>query len=186
MATVFTAAITASADDGQFDGSSLTSNGAGITIGGVVSQTNGYFRFQNVTVPNSAIITAATLTLKSVALSSAVNATVRGALVADAANPATGAAATAEARTVASVAWALPLSVPGATAVSPSIKSVIQELVNQADWVSGNDILLYVDWVSTAAIWACETKDTGGGTVPSLSISLNPTTLTSNTKRGRL
>lgn len=104
-------------------------------------------RFQSLAIPKSAVITAARLTFTvDETTSAATSLTIRGQNVDDAAAFTTGSRNVSNrAVTSASVNWS-----PGAwgtvdqTQQSPDLSSIVQEIVNRAGWVSGNDLALIV------------------------------------------
>jgi len=142
MAT-FTGQVTANADDGQVwpDGFSIADVGIGYDGG----YNHVFARFLNVTIPKNAIITGAHLQYKamsSLALAS-VQTTIYANNVVAPTSPTSDATFTAKALTTASVNWDAPGAwVAGTWYDSPELTSIIQEIVNQASWASGNAILI--------------------------------------------
>ena len=105
-------------------------------------------RFLNITIPKGATILTAivTLTARYSKSDTTVNCILKGELVADAATFSTSANFDGRARTVASVAWNnIGAWTAGLTYDTPSIVSIIQEIVNQAAWASGNDLVVFWD-----------------------------------------
>ena len=106
-------------------------------------------RFTNITIPQGATITAAYLTLRSSHSYSGttVNTRISAEDVDDAATFADDAAAfdTRWAdRTTARVDWdSIPAWTQDTDYDSPEIKTVIQEVINRANWSSGNDIVIF-------------------------------------------
>lgn len=106
-----------------------------------------YLRFTNIIIPKDAIITSAILTgcASSTASSGTVAVNIKANL---AENPLTITSYEdweARIKTTASVSWNLGALVQGTYYDSPDIKAVIQELVNQESWVSGNSILIFLE-----------------------------------------
>jgi len=105
-------------------------------------------RFLNVTIPQGATILTAylTLTARYSKAGTTVNCILNGELVADAATFSLVADFDGRARTVASVAWNnIGAWTAGLTYNTPSIVAIIQEIVNQGTWVSGNDAVVFWD-----------------------------------------
>lgn len=106
-------------------------------------------RFQNITVPQGAIINSAKLTIESGGDTDGLPKTRISAEKADNAVEIADDSAAFDTRwtnrTTARVDWddgSIPLGVP---TDSPDIKSVIQEVVSRASWSSGNAILIFWD-----------------------------------------
>jgi hypothetical protein len=105
----------------------------------------GLVRFTGGTIPVGATITEAHLTLKATGLSGSIPAlTVVGVLGDNLAAPTTRSGANALAATTAAVPWTPSAWVSATSYDSPDLKTVLQEIVNQGTWTSGDSILLLV------------------------------------------
>ena len=120
------------------------------TLGRISSTYYGFeggFRFLGVAVPQGATITAATLTLYSDGSNTAntCNWVLWGDKEANATTfSSTPSAYSGRPRTSASVAYgAVPTFSNHAAITPPDISAIIQEIVNQAGWVSGNALVLF-------------------------------------------
>jgi hypothetical protein len=108
----------------------------------------GGMRFQNVTIPGGATITAAYLTLRAAGnrANTAVNSRIKGEDVDDAAAFSNYSDYSGRARTAASMDWD---NIPAWTAEteynSPDIKTIIQAIINRPGWASGNDLVIFWD-----------------------------------------
>ena len=110
-------------------------------------------RFLNVTIPKGATITAASLIITSryAASGATCNARVSAEDVDDAAAFSTEADFNTRfnTHTTARIDWdaiaAWSVDEEGADTTSPDIKTVIQEIVDRAGWVSGNDIVIFCE-----------------------------------------
>lgn len=103
-------------------------------------------RFLGITIPKNATIVSATLTFKAriTDASTGVNLRIEGEAVDDAATFVDAANFTARPRTTANASWSPGSWVSGTSYVTADFAAVIQELVNRAGWVSGNDLVLFV------------------------------------------
>jgi len=107
----------------------------------------GYFRFQNVAIPQGAIVEWAILDIKSPAntYGNPVYARIRGADEANVAAPTDETEYWAIARTTEQVDWD-DIADWGATwHPCPPFGAVANEIINRGDWVSGNALLIFVD-----------------------------------------
>lgn len=110
---------------------------------------NNFVRFPGLAIPIGATITAATLTLRSTAGLSGAG-TAKRLIYADAADNSAAVATrndgVGRTKTTANVAWDVSVWTSTTDYTSADIKTVIQEIVNRAGWVSGNAIqLLLID-----------------------------------------
>jgi Fibronectin type III domain len=109
-------------------------------------------RFQNVTVPPGATISAATLSLWATTAKN-ISSVIYGNKVA---NPSTLTTTTnylsGLARTTASVSWSASSMTAGAFSASPDISAIITELIGQAGWASGNSIILILENSESASL----------------------------------
>lgn len=143
--------ISQSSDDAEQTVSSgamsLTGNTLSIPQEGSTDQLVG-LRFQNLTIPQGAVITSAQIqfTANNNQTSSTVNVTVRG-QAAD--NPGTFTTGNnnlgGRSTTSSSVAWS---NIPGwssnevgSDTTTPNLSSIVQEIVNRAGWASGNSMV---------------------------------------------
>jgi hypothetical protein len=137
-----------SVDDGRWNNDSVTWNtSAGLLDIGKESTVlyATYIRFPNFTVPNGATINSAYLKLTSGnTVTSTQNQVIRANDVDNAAQPTTWADINGRVGTTAGVAWTIVNPVIDTLYTSPDIKSVIQEIVNRAGWVSGNALMLLI------------------------------------------
>ncbi len=122
-----------------------------LAVDGAASQLVG-LRFNNIQIPKGATITSAYVEFETdVAWSTACNLTIKGqASDNPAAFTATSNNISARPQTTASVAWS-----PAAWATvdqkqqSPSLNSIIQEIVNRSGWLNGNSIAILVQGTGT-------------------------------------
>lgn len=104
--------------------------------------------FRGLVIPPGTAFTSAAVTVKSHQLQGTMPALAIEAVAADnvASPPANRAAALALPRTVANVAWTPPGSwaTSGTAITTPDISAVLNEVVQRAGWVSGNNVLVIV------------------------------------------
>lgn len=147
------------------------------------SDVNQALRFTSVSIPQGATITSATLTVYT-------NANMSGASVTDEVRvygedvdnaPAISSAADALSRfptnaTTANVDWYVweangPLTNADQPVISPSISTIVQEIVNRPGWVSGNSMMFFVDDLGTGIALAMRSYFNGtAGTYPRLQV----------------
>ncbi len=108
-------------------------------------------RFTAMTIPAGAVITDAYLTFRAVAADSPMtnagptNLTIRGQLIANAPTfTTTSGNISSRTATTASTLWVPASWTTGTDYNSPSVASVIQEIVNQGAWASGNAIAIII------------------------------------------
>lgn len=151
--------ITNTADDGHYWSEWISDDAFNnVLVGEPFGEpAHGAFRFPNITVPKDAIITAAYITLEAAQeqglTTGSIVSAIRGIAEDDFVQATSDGAWTADhaAHTSASVAWNFATNTtPGTTFQTPSIVSIIQELVNRAGWVSGNAIGIHIDDNGTA------------------------------------
>jgi hypothetical protein len=125
----------------------------------------GGFRFLNVTVPQGATITAATWEPRVTSTATDdPDIDIHAEAVDDSASFVTSADVTGRSRTTASVAWTAT-AVGAAFVQSPDIATVIQEVVNRAGWVSGNDLtIIAVGRSGTSQSFTVRSFENGTGT----------------------
>jgi hypothetical protein len=147
-AVVLNRFIAAGSDDAEQQASGavdLTSSDIElVNDGSSNSQTDG-LRFTNITVPSGATISNAYIQFQvdEVTTATPVNLTVRGEL---SPNPGTFTTATnnvsSRPNTAASVPWTVPtwptVGARGVDQRTPEIKAILQEIIGQAGWASGN------------------------------------------------
>ena len=169
MAT-YSASTAASTDDGQeaagtvsLGGSNINANSASQYIG---------LRFLNVTIPNAATIDAASLDLYFVSTSfDDPDVTIYAEATDDAATfTTTTNDMSGRASTTATVNWTAS-SLGTGIKTTPSIATIIQEIVNRAGWVSGNDIALLLKGNGSSSFIRVRAYDDGGGAYPTLNIT---------------
>ena len=150
MAT-FNATITAGSDDAREDAGTVTLTGTNITID--TTTRYGGLRFLGVTVPQGSTINAATLTVELPSASFDDPDVTIWANDVDSASTFTTGANNISSRTptTATVVWSAS-SIGTGVKVSPELKTIIQEIVNRAGWVSGNAIALILKGNSTSAL----------------------------------
>ena len=105
-------------------------------------------RFPNMTISNGATILSATVTLQAVDVYSTgtvCNAQIKGEAIDDAVTFSTYADFIGRTRTTAYVNWdAVSVWTIDTDYNSPSITTIIQEIINRAGWVSGNDLVIFI------------------------------------------
>ena len=143
--------VAADADDGYWDDAgTIFFAGSGIVnIGdtGQAGRESGFCRFTNVTIPPGSTVSAADLKLQGGGIYNGdnVTATIRAVLQANATAPTSSGDAKGRTRTTAGVATGnFPHYVNGTVFTSANIASVIQEVINQGGWASGNAIVVYI------------------------------------------
>ena len=102
-------------------------------------------RFLNVAVPKDATISSATISFvaRTTLAANTVNMTILGEQNANPATFSTEDDFTGRTPTAATVPWnAVPAWTLGTTYTSPEIKTIVQEIVNLADWVSGHNLVI--------------------------------------------
>jgi hypothetical protein len=110
---------------------------------------NGGFRFTNVTVPNGAVIDTAYLSLYRYNYTDPYS-EIYANDVDDAVDFVTDADVTSRVRTTASVTWDAT-GLAGTWQILPEMKTVIKEIVDRAEWASGNDLVVLVIGKSSAS-----------------------------------
>ena len=167
MAT-FNATITAGSDDAREDAGTVTLTGTNITID--TTTRYGGLRFLGVTVPQGSTINAATLTIELPSASFDDPDVTIWANDVDSASTFTTGANNISSRTptTATVVWSAS-SIGTGVKVSPELKTIIQEIVNRAGWVSGNAIALILKGNSTSAL-RFDTYEDGAGANAELDI----------------
>lgn len=141
--------ITAGADDGESRASGAFDAAASRTALGLSQSVaiDAFYRFVNVTIPSGATIDVAYLTyvefgsqnLGSILLNIYMND------VDDAVAPTSRATHDGKARTAAFTAYDAPPGVTGVTYNTPDFAAAVQEVVDRAGWVFGNDMMVLWD-----------------------------------------
>lgn len=147
--TTLNLTITANADDNSGTASGLTN--ATLTITGrhnTAGVYRGFYRFQNVTIPQGSTINSATFSAQAVDTTS--TSTYATKLYANAAdnpsNPANATALHALSLTTANTTVTTNLSTTNSVRNSFDVTSVVQEIVNRAGFASGNALMiLWID-----------------------------------------
>ena len=166
--TVLSKSVTASSDDAEEAGSDATGSyylghidltSSDIELITDNDATGGYsggtqkvgLRFTGITVPPGATITGAYLNFRAIAAddpntnSSITNLTIKGQLIANAPTfTTTDYNISNRTLTTASASWVPTSWITNSNYNSPSIVSVIQEIVNQGTWASGNAIAIII------------------------------------------
>jgi hypothetical protein len=180
--TVLNLQVSAGADDGYWTLSGNFLNSEPLIALGKSLSTSYYsfIRFPGVSVPQGATVDDAFIVLQSLsnASSSSVNLQIRAIAADNAGAPSTFGQADGAARTSASVAWSsLPAWSSNTDYTSPSIDSVVQEVVNRGGWASGNAIVIYVEdnASSGGAFRYAKSYESGSATAPRLTIEYTPT-----------
>ncbi len=141
--------IMAESDDGAwFEGSGLFQNDIAFVLAGYHDSgpVNSFMRFTNINIPRGKNIVEAhiTFTASNNYSLGAVNTNICAIDSDNAIAPTSYAEAEGATRTTAVVAWdAIPAWVKGTEYRSPNIASIIQEIIDRPDWVSGNSIVIY-------------------------------------------
>lgn len=160
--------ITDTADDGyEYSASVYISQVWGGSYSG--SALYGFFRFLNVTVPQGATVSSATLTLNIISVAGTPNTTLYGV---DADN----AAAFADPGNLPSAATKTTASAdpdPAATGTKViTITTIVQEIVDRAGWASGNAMAFVVDvHAGGTNYWLAEDYEDAGTAEATLDIT---------------
>jgi len=139
MAT-FSKRVVASADDGYLNDSFWSNDSSNLIVGrgGESNDIDGVIRITDVTIPQASIINSATVTFrsKSSGWGSTVYTKINGFKETNTATFSTN--PMGRSRTTANVTWNFSTPSSGVNVTSASIVSIIQEIVDQGGWVSGN------------------------------------------------
>ncbi|MFN0121031.1 MAG: C25 family cysteine peptidase [Blastocatellia bacterium] len=168
--------VNASANDAsETTGGTVTTNGNPIELSSSLGAAG--FRFTNVTIPRNATITSATLqfTSNNGDSGTTVNSTIYGQATDNAAIFTTTASSiSSRTRTSSSVSWSnIGTWTAGATtnATSPDITTIIQEIVDNASWLSGNSMALILLDNASSSRRRIRTYDNATTTAPLLSVT---------------
>lgn len=174
MAT-FNGQVSASADDGYFDGSSRFPTESFLGFGDASGSSRGtWLRFTNVTIPQGSTITSAVLSFRAFASSSSatVNVTIRCFDADDAGNPADISeynGATTDATNWNSVgSWTA-----GTWYDSPDVTTPLQAIINRPGFASGNAVVFRIanNSSSTNARRAPYAYDGGSSSAATLTVN---------------
>ncbi|MFC0626173.1 right-handed parallel beta-helix repeat-containing protein [Kribbella deserti] len=144
--------ITAGADDGNWRNTvvpDFSATRTKIYLGDVTEEDrdrHAWLRFTGITIPKNATIIAARLHLYGVGRTGGLPPlTINAEKAGNSFAPTTRANVNAKPRTTTQVPWTLTSWLINAWNTSPDIAAVLQELVNQTDWVSGNALTVFVN-----------------------------------------
>lgn len=143
-------AISAGADDGtMYDGTIENTGTTLIVDGGFNSQA--WLRFQNVTIPQGAVISAATITLIGASGSGTLTVTFKAQNADSAGALSVGEDGTGRTWTSAAAnTWAIPTLSAGTSYTGPDITDILQTVVNRGGWASGNNMLIALLYSSSS------------------------------------
>jgi type IV pilus assembly protein PilY1 len=187
---IITSTAAGSDDAHEINGSVNTSGNQVVLTQGTATVTSG-FRYQDLNIPQGAIITNAFMRFTSATLNtSATVMTIRAEKVGSSAQfSADTNDLTARPVTASEVIWESDNNFPvgGESVVSPSIISVVQEVVDQAGWCGGNDLSLLIEGTSAdgSSGRTVFSNEEGSGLSPQLVVSYDDSTATGCVK-GRL
>lgn len=149
MTAGFVTAPAVSLDDGSWhntSGGSYSATQTSVTIGDADATNNArhaWIRFPNVYINKNAVVNSFKVNLRPAGLTGTVPPmTIVGNKVANAVSPTNLAGANALALTTATVAWTPATWVTGVRQDTPELKTILQEIVNQPTWVSGNAVII--------------------------------------------
>lgn len=181
MAT-FNTAIAASTDDADQAAGAVTTNATTLNAN-ATSQYIG-LRFLNVTIPQGATISAATLNVYFTSASfDSPNVLIYAEDVDDAATFTTGANdISGRTLTTANVAWNAS-NIGTGSKTSPDIATVIQEIIDRPGWASGNDIVIIIKGNSASSAMRIATYDSAN---PEAQINITYSTLFTQNVGGTL
>lgn len=147
--TTVTAQVAAGSDDLSWhnEGAGVFSTTAASILVGDSSSTDfnrwGLARVAGLAIPVGATVTEAHANVKAVGLSGTIPAlTIYGVLGDNPAAPTTRSLANALTLTTASVAWTPTAWAAGTVYQTPDLKTILQEIVNQGTWTSGDAVIL--------------------------------------------
>lgn len=146
----FNAAITNSDDDGSWNSvGTFSKTGDGLLLGDPNDSDydrSTYFRFQNVTIEKDSDIQEAHLSPRIWFVNGSAPSPIKiyGIKVADPTVPLNNTDIVTRTRTTAFVDWN-PTLVGGTVSNTPDLSAIVQELVNQTDWVSGNAMMFTLE-----------------------------------------
>lgn len=180
VTVLISATPSAQADDCIVDNTSLTYTETESAMGATASTWHTGIRFRNIPLGASATILAANVTFEAAETDVGTDCNVRiyGELNRTPASFLGGSYASffARPRTVAYEDWTVPAWTAGNSYNSTDIAAILQEIINHADWSTGNDLVLFFqDNGSDSEAHRRAYAYGGGGTLPVLSIfALDP------------
>lgn len=186
----FSTRIAQSSDDAEQTVSTGTVNITSSTLNIPRSTTNPQLdglRFQNVSIPQGATITSATIqfTANASNTTTTVNATIRGEAEDNAATfAATNNNISSRSTTSASTSWSnIGSWTSGATtnATTPDLTSIVQEIVNRGGWASGNNMSFIISDNSSSASTTRPAYSYDGSTADAALLTINYQTTTTYT-----
>lgn len=149
--TTFEVRVSASTDDATQD----AAGGMSLTDAEMKFEYHTWMglRFNNVTIPKNATITAAYITFRaSASASTATTPTIYGQDASSAATFTTSSNnISSRAKTSATVNWSMPSWTAGQNYNSPSITTVVQQIVSRSDWSSGNSLAILINTPTSGA-----------------------------------
>jgi hypothetical protein len=186
--TVLDIPVAANADDAEEPSTGAVDLGSSdLELGQDGSPQTVGLRFAGVSVPRGATITSAYVQFQADETNSnAVSLTVDG-QASDTAAAFTTAAGNVSSRprTAARVAWNPPnwptLNARGADQRTPSLVSVVQEIVSRPGWASGNALGVMVNYVSGTGRRTAEARESGAAIAPVLHVEFSTGTPPPNT-----
>ncbi len=182
--TVLDIRVAAGANDGEWTsaGAFSSTNALNINLGSSAGTTtySGFFRFLNVTVPGSDTIDVANMVFRSWGNADSgvtCNARILAHLAANPAAPTSHSGVTSAPRTTAFTDWSnIPPVGADADFTSAEFPAVMQELVSQGSWASGNAVVLFVEnnGSSPSALRHIRPYEFASATAPLLHIEYSP------------
>lgn len=178
--TTITVRVAAGGDDGYaYAPSTFNNNAAGVYFGkGATAVYNTFMRFLSVAIPKGSTINSAKITFEAALSLSGTTVIVRlvGNDIDDAVAPTNYTEITNLDFTTAVVEWSPAAWTSGTTYDSPDIADIIQEIIDRAGWVSGNDlqVLLIHYGSSTNAYRYATSYDGTPADAPLLTVDFTP------------
>jgi hypothetical protein len=139
--STFTGQVSQSSDDASETTATVTLTGSTINLGNATGAADNWrgIRFQNVTIPQGATITAATLSPDFVNATNSGTATIFGEAADNAGTyVASSNNISGRSQTTHSASWAMSGVTSSGFQSSPDLTAIVQEIVNRAGWSSGN------------------------------------------------
>lgn len=142
--------IATGADDGNYrqDGNGFTNSDGFLYLGSISGIPHrAFFRFQNVTIPPGSTITAASIRFVDSAgiTTTPCNLIAKGELAVNPSAATSGSDANSRAKTTATVSWAEPGWSFNSSNNTPDLSAIVQEIIDQVGWASGNAMQLFVE-----------------------------------------
>ena len=135
-------------------GQPLSSASDGYLYSGAIESTQAYLYFYyknfvlfpSILIPKSAFIDNAVLTVTArTNVTTSSTQIIYGNKIPNATAPTTEAQYNALIKTGSSISWVIPAFLTGVSYDSPDVKSIIQEIVDQANWKSNNNLMLLIE-----------------------------------------